>query len=100
MSFSSQIQLSEEDLASFKSIDENDLLRLLVQYPEITQVAFKTMEPATITAYLVNVTGQLESCFEDQEVGITLTPAQATLYETTQIVLKSGMKLLGINPLT
>lgn len=90
--------LSEEELASFNNMDQATLLRLLAQYPDITLQAYKSLEPATILAYLVTVVGQLSSCLEDSPEETGITPAQARLYESTRIVLENGMKLLGITP--
>jgi len=92
--------LSCEVCTSWTNVEEIALLRLLVQYPEVTQGAYKTLEPATIVAYLVNVAGQLESCFEDEDEGADPSPVQAVLWETARIVLENGMKILGIKPST
>lgn len=96
----SHSDLTSEDFASLASEDEADLLRLLVQYPDITQSAYKALEPATIMVYLLNVTGQLSLCLETDEDSATVTAAQATLYEATRRVLENGMQLLGITPAT
>jgi len=90
--------LSEEQLASFKDMDQAQLLRLLAQYPDFTIVAYKTLEPATIMAYLMTVVGLLSACGEESQEGTSVTPTQAMLYEATRIVLENGMKLLGITP--
>jgi arginyl-tRNA synthetase len=90
------IGLSDEEFASLKEEDEVNLLRLLIQYPDITHSAYKTLESATIVAYLVNVTGQLSYCLEKSENGSIALPAQSMLYEATRRVLENGMKLLGI----
>ena len=87
-----------EDLASLAEENEADLIRLLVQYPDISLSAYKTLEPATIMAYLFNVTAQLSLCLETDEDNTSLTPAQVMLYEATRRVLENGMKLLGITP--
>ncbi|OCK76086.1 Nucleotidylyl transferase [Lepidopterella palustris CBS 459.81] len=90
--------LSDEDFASLEKEDKVNLLRLLIQYPDITHSAYKSLEPATIMAYLVNVTGQLRHCLENSQDGTSPAPAEAMLYEATRIVLGSGMKLLGVKP--
>jgi len=92
--------LSEEDYASFEEEEQSNLLRLLVQYPDITQTAYKNLESATIMTYLISVADQLSTCLEEDPDGENVTPAQAMLYEATRIVLENGMKLLGIVPLT
>jgi arginyl-tRNA synthetase len=92
----SHTDLSDEEFASLEE-DQTSLLRLLVQYPDITHSAYKALESATIMAYLVNVKGQLSVCVKSQD-GTSATPAQAMLYEATRRVLENGMKLLGITP--
>jgi arginyl-tRNA synthetase len=92
--------LSDEEFASLEEEDQRNLIRLLIQYPNITHSAYKALESATIMAYLVNVTTQLSPCFKKIKDGTSATPAQAMLYEATRIVLENGMKLLGITPAT
>jgi arginyl-tRNA synthetase len=90
--------LSEEDFGFLEQQDQADLLRLLVQYPDITYSAYKGFEPATIMAYLVTVIGQLSLCMKGNHGKDGVSPAEATVYEATRIVLENGMKLLGITP--
>jgi arginyl-tRNA synthetase len=92
--------LSEEDYASFEEEEQSNLLRLLVQYPDITQAAYKNLESATIMTYIITVADQLSTCLEEDPEGNNVTPARAMLYEATRIVLENGMKLLGIVPVT
>ncbi len=92
--------LSDEEFASFRDMDQAMLLRLLAHYPDITIAAYKSLEPAAIMAYLVTVVRQLSWCFEKSPEGKSITAAQAMLYEATRIVLENGMKLLGITPAT
>lgn len=90
-------QLSEEDIAAFsKQAEDINLLRLLLHYPEVTQGALKSLEPAAIMAYLTSVTAQLEACFEDAAEGSSPSPGQIMLYEATRAVLEGGLELLGI----
>ncbi|KAH8692865.1 hypothetical protein BGW36DRAFT_430610 [Talaromyces proteolyticus] len=94
----SSTSLSEEEWESLEQEDEVDLLRLLVQYPDITYSVYETLEPATVLTYLSNVTAQLSMIIPDnEEDGSVASPAHATLYEATRRVLESGMKLLGMN---
>jgi arginyl-tRNA synthetase len=95
-----QSDLCHEDFASLEEEVHTDLLRLLAQYPDITNSAYKALEPATIMAYLVNVTGQLSLGFGENQEGSSATPAQTALYETARQVLENGMKLLRITPAT
>jgi arginyl-tRNA synthetase len=89
--------LSDEEFASLEGEDQTNLLRLLIQYPDITHSAYKALESATVMAYLANVTWHLSFCLKSQDE-TSVTPAQAMLYEATRRVLENGMKLLGITP--
>lgn len=87
----------EENLASFVQHQEDvNLLRLLIQYPEVAHQAFVSLESATVMAYLLGVTTQLEACFDDVEEGTAPTPVQSALYNAARIVLERGMELVGI----
>ncbi|KAE9993019.1 hypothetical protein EG327_006801 [Venturia inaequalis] len=94
-------ELFEEDLASFAQHPEDgNLLRLLIQYPEVAHQAFVTLEPATVMAYLLGVTTQLEVCFDERKDGTAPAAAQSSLYNAARIVLERAMKLVGIDPVT
>lgn len=90
--------LSDEEFASLVEENQTNLLRLLIQYPDVTQGAYKSFESAPVLAYLVHVTAQLSLCMGESQEEIVATPAQVMLYETARTVLENGMKLLGIRP--
>jgi hypothetical protein len=48
--------LSDEDFAPIEEEKYTELLRMLGQYPDITNSAYKTLEPPTVMLYLVSVT--------------------------------------------
>ncbi|EEA19333.1 arginyl-tRNA synthetase [Talaromyces marneffei ATCC 18224] len=95
--YETSIKPSEEE---FDTLSDEDfsLLRLLVQFPDITHLAYESLEPATVMAYLVNLAVQLEVCFDECENNVANNLTQANLYEATRRVMESGMKLLGIIP--
>lgn len=86
---------SDEDFTSLSEDEEFDLVRLLIQYSDVTLGAYKSFEPSAILMYLFNVTGQLSYCLDK---GQDLNGAQAMLYEATRRVLENGMQLLRITP--
>lgn len=94
------LDLTDEDYASIEDEEHSNLLRYLIQYPDITHVAYNTLESAGIMSYLSSVTAQLSSCLSEDEAGAAPTPAQVVLYEVTRQVLENGMKVLGITPAT
>ncbi|KAE9369079.1 arginyl-tRNA synthetase [Stipitochalara longipes BDJ] len=92
------LDLSDEDYAIIEGEEQSNLLRYLIQYPDITHTAYNTLESAGIMSYLSSVTAQLSECLGQEET--TPTPAQVMLYEVTRRVLENGMKVLGITPAT
>lgn len=91
---------SNEDLTSIQQKDHVALLRLLAMYPDVTRIAYDKLEPATIMAYLSNVTGYLSSCLGAVDQGNAFDQAQILLFEAARIVLENGMELVGITPAT
>ncbi|SPO04055.1 related to arginyl-tRNA synthetase, cytosolic [Cephalotrichum gorgonifer] len=78
-----------------------ELLRLLVQYPDVTTTAYKTMEPSPIMGYLQNVTSQVARCLDEgQAEGESFSGTQLAILTSAVQVLENGMRLLGILPLT
>ncbi len=79
-----------------------DLFRLMAQYPDVTSMALRNLEPSTILTYLFRLTHQLSSTYDVlQVVGaetrkIMLT--RAVVYESARQVLENGMRLLGLTP--
>ncbi|KAJ4301026.1 hypothetical protein N0V90_003115 [Kalmusia sp. IMI 367209] len=113
--------LSEADYESLAEDEPVDLLRTLIQYPEVTQASYNSLEPAGIITYIINVIEQLKACLseddnEEPEVDqteenatadqaaqadadVSFTQGQLSLFEATRIVLENGMTLLGVAPL-
>ncbi|KAH9203701.1 arginyl-tRNA synthetase [Leptodontidium sp. 2 PMI_412] len=90
--------LSDQDFETIEEEKYTEMLRILAQYPEITTLAYKNLEPSTVMLYLWNITDQLSVCLEieEGEERSALTPAQAALFKAVRQVLENGMKLLGI----
>ena len=79
-----------------------DLVRALVQWPDIFTMTIKTQEPVTILTYLFKMTHALSSSYDHlQVVGSEekLKTARMALYVAARQVLQNGMKLLGLSPL-
>jgi arginyl-tRNA synthetase len=90
------LDIADEDYASVEDADHSNLLRYLIQYPDITHTAYTTTESAGILSYLSSITWQLSVCLGEEE--INPSPAQVLLYEVTRGVLENGMRVLGIKP--
>jgi arginyl-tRNA synthetase len=71
--------LSDEDFAPIEEEKYTELLRMLGQYPDTTNSAYKALEPPTVMLYLVSVTDQLLSASRRRKVRrnrATLPPKQ------------------------
>lgn len=96
-----------------------EVLRLLMQYPEVTAAAYKASEPSLVMAYLLRLVEELDEFIddgtedeqgEDDEAETMKTNAEAphepedpgkmhaeaVLFKHVQRVLANGMSLLGI----
>ena len=95
-------ELSTADFSLLKEQPVIDGLRLMAQYPDVTQTTYKTLEPATILTYLFKLTHQLSSGYDTVKVigidDMEVRKARAAYYECARQVLSNGMTLLGIRP--
>ncbi|KAI0160106.1 arginyl-tRNA synthetase [Xylariaceae sp. FL1272] len=113
---SAQVRDANLDETSFENLDFtsiqeepwSDVLRLMVQYPDVVATAFKNHEPSVILDYLVRLTNEIvnECLYEDEEKDEEegssgpeppeAILAQGFLYKYALQVLKNGMLLLSL----
>ncbi|KAL8800155.1 MAG: hypothetical protein Q9200_007335 [Gallowayella weberi] len=95
-------QLRSADFSLLREQHVIDNLRLMAQFPDVTQTAFKTLEPTTILTYLFKFTHQLSSGYDVVKViGVedkAISMARAAYYDCARQVLHNGLRLLGITP--
>ncbi|KAK6211534.1 arginyl-tRNA synthetase [Colletotrichum tabaci] len=105
--------LGEVDYSHLEEEEYTNLLRLLAQYPDVVNAAYKTLEPSAVLTFLYRLAEQLVVCLDDDEgedegegeeeeetpEDPKLDLARAVLYEITRQVFENGMKVLGITPL-
>ncbi|EDU45394.1 arginyl-tRNA synthetase [Pyrenophora tritici-repentis Pt-1C-BFP] len=60
--------LSNEDYEQLVEEEQHNLLRILMQYPEVMDTTFHSLEPSSIVAYLAIVTEQLAECLEEDDI--------------------------------
>jgi arginyl-tRNA synthetase len=90
--------------ANFELLNEKhaiDLIRALVQWPDVFLNTFKTREPTTVLNYLFKTTHALSSSYDHlQVVGSEeeLMKARLALYVCARQVVNNGMRLLGLTP--
>ena len=98
----SPIDVADADFSLLTEPHVIDTLRLMAQYPDVTQNAYKTLEPSTILTFLFKFCHQLSSGYEIVKViGISnpqLSRARAAYYECARQDLYNGMRLLGMTP--
>jgi arginyl-tRNA synthetase len=94
-----QPKVTDDDWGCFEDEEEMNLLRVLLQWPDIVESVSKALEASVIMGYLTSVTGYLASCFEKLEDCDRPSPAQRMLFQASHIVLKSGLHLVGIVPI-
>jgi arginyl-tRNA synthetase len=82
-----------------------ELLRLMTRYPDVTNSAFRTLEPSTILSYVFCVVEELTNCLDEADEAESEGEgsnagskyvARAVLYENVRQILENAMKLLGI----
>ncbi|KAF2034767.1 arginyl-tRNA synthetase [Setomelanomma holmii] len=92
--------LSDQEFEVLAEDDKANLLRILAQYPEVVNAAFNSLETSGIVTYFASVTEQVSDCLDEEDGEVAITSGFAALLEATRIVLKNGMTLLGLKPVT
>ncbi|KAI1086726.1 arginyl-tRNA synthetase [Rostrohypoxylon terebratum] len=91
-----------------------DVICAMAQYPDAVDAAFKSHEPSMILTYLFRLCEELRNCLDDEDdqdgnedKGKTKSEepseailAQTVLYKHARQVLRNGMALLGISPIS
>ncbi|TDZ36458.1 Arginine--tRNA ligase [Colletotrichum trifolii] len=96
--------LADVDYSHLQAEEYTNLLRLMAQYPDVVNAAYKSLEPSAVLAFLYRMVEQLIECLdmdeeEDANEGPEVDLARTVLYENAKQVLENGMKVLGIRPL-
>jgi arginyl-tRNA synthetase len=79
--------------------EEITILRLLMQYPQITLQAGKTISPHLIAFYLFELAQSFNKFYKENKVLVddeNTRMLRLKIVEATSIVLKNGLNLLGI----
>lgn len=91
---------SEADVKPFEHPMEQQLLHLLVKFPEAVEAAAKTYRPNLITNYLYELAQTFNGFYNEVSVLHTaredLQAARLDLVKASTQVLKNGMKMLGV----
>ncbi len=93
-------QLNHVNIDHLKSIQELVLVKRLSEFPEMVLHAASELAPHTIANYLKDCAADLHSYYNDTKFLVENEDeklARLSLIRATQIVLKNGLYLLGVN---
>ncbi|KAH8174539.1 tRNA synthetases class I (R) domain-containing protein [Sarocladium implicatum] len=81
----------------------SDLLRIMVQFPDVVSGVYKVSEPSHIVLYLTRLVEQIEIALLDDdeqewEGKDEAVKARMVMYEAARQVLENAMRLLGMQP--
>ncbi|OTA55789.1 arginyl-tRNA synthetase [Hypoxylon sp. EC38] len=112
---SDEAVLANVDYAYLQDDPWTEVVRLLAQYPDVVDAAYKSHEPSMIFAFLFRLAEEIENCLEDDDEdddenkekegngGISgpqeAVLAQIVLYKHARQVFNNGMRILGITPI-
>lgn len=88
------------DLNLLDKDEEKQLIRKLLQYPEVISKAAQFWEPHRLTNYLQELASTFHHFYHIHRVvtdDVALSKARLSLCKATQIVFANGLKILGIN---
>lgn len=111
---SKETVLANVDYTYLQEEPWTEVIRVMAQYPDAVDAAFKSHEPSIVLTYLFRLCEELRDCLEDEddqdkgedkgEPGSGEPPeailAQTVLYKHAHQVLKNGMALLGIGEMS
>jgi arginyl-tRNA synthetase len=92
--------LDTTDLSLLTLEEEINLIKKLLIYPEVVEGCVRNLEPHGLTTYLQEVAGTFHPFYHKHRVitdDAMLTSARLKLIEAVNIVLRSGLSLLGIS---
>jgi len=96
-----KIDMNESpDLTQLQEDEELELVKGLLQYPEVLISCVKSFEPHTLPTYLQNIAGLFHTFYHHHRVVTddkALTLARLNLCKAARIILTNGFKILGIS---
>ncbi|KAK4225067.1 arginyl-tRNA synthetase [Podospora fimiseda] len=94
-------EVDTADLSLLTEPHAVNIVRLLVQWPDVIANTLRTLEPVTVLAYLFKMTHALSSSYDHLKIVGSereLMKARLALYDAAHVVLGNGMRLLGLSP--
>lgn len=93
--------INSADLSLLTEPHAVNLVRVLVQYPDVIQNTLRTLEPTTVLTYLFKMTHALSASYDHLRIvgrEPEIMKARMALYDSARVVLYNGMRLLGLSP--
>ena len=87
------------DLSLLILNSEYNLVKALLEFPDVIQKALHSLEPQTISNYLQNIASMFHKYYAKERVisnDVDLSQARLILIKSIRIVLFNGLKILGI----
>lgn len=91
--------LRDVEMERLALAEEIDLIKRVVQYPEVVEEAVKELEPHRVVFYLLELAGEFHRYYNRFRVisdDLALTRARLLLARNVQKVVRKGLLLLGI----
>ena len=94
--------IDESCLEHLKLDIETQLINKLLTFPEVIRKSSLTLEPQNISNYLAELSSSFHSYYAkerviDSENKTLLTEARVYLINATRIVIRNGLKVLGVS---
>jgi arginyl-tRNA synthetase len=91
---------AEAGLAELDSLEEQEVTVLLTRFPDVVEEAVRELEPHRIVFHLIELAGAFHRFYNRHRViGAPVEKTRARLYlaKATQLVIRTGLGLLGVN---
>jgi len=92
--------VGESNIARLTEPHEKALIRRLTYYPELLEMAARTLEPHQLAHYLRDLAGDFHTYYNAQKFiidDVGLRNARLNLVATTRQVIENGLRLLGVS---
>ena len=93
--------IDESSLEHLKLDIETQLINKLLTFPEVIRKSSQTLEPQNISNYLAELASSFHSYYAKEKVidleNKILTEARIYLINATRIVIRNGLKVLGVS---
>jgi arginyl-tRNA synthetase len=93
-------EVGEANVARLSEPHEKALIRRLTYYPELLEMAARTLEPHQLAHYLRDLAGDFHTYYNAQKFildDVGLRNARLNLVAATRQVIENGLKLLGVS---